>query len=110
MIESKYLSYVERNEDAIRLLKYFQGKFADLEKQYNAAHWSQGFFIAPTHRLFTYMMTRVLLSHYSKNCLSSDPAEESKSDDFATPPTNFHEYLMENNFCDSSDELQSLIE
>ena len=106
VIESKYLSYVERKEDVARLMQYFKQKFEMIDETYRAKHVDSGFFIVPTHRLFTFLLSRQLMSHYAGTQLANSDMET--EDDL--PVTNFHAHLVESRVFASSEELQSVLE
>ena len=65
VIESKYLSYVERSQDVARLMQFFKMKFEQMDAMHKAKHADAGFFLVPVHRLFAFLLIRTLISHYA---------------------------------------------
>ena len=58
VLESKYLSHVDRNVDVARLMAYFREKFLDIDEKFRNKYVDDGFFLAPIHRMFTFLLTR----------------------------------------------------
>ncbi|MFO0116917.1 MAG: hypothetical protein ACK521_04655 [bacterium] len=59
----RYLQYVIHAEDVKKLLSTFIALFESLSEQLESLK-GKGFFLMPIHRLFSYVITRVLLKAY----------------------------------------------
>ena len=101
VIESKYLSYVERDQDVARLMRHFKSKFEQLDATYRAQHADEGYFLVPVHRMFAFLLIRTLMGHYAGRRIQQDGE---------TPTTDFHQHLLDQNIFNSSSELQNVIE
>jgi len=99
VIEKKFLSFVKRNQDVARMIAFFKKKFEEIENMYKEVHSDEGFFIVPIHRMFTFLITRVLMAYYAQKRM--DTNEESKE----PPPPNFHNYIVSEKIVESSEEL-----
>ena len=110
VIESKYLSYVDRQEDIARLLGFFKARFNQLDTLQREKYSEDGYFVVPLHRFFTFMLARILMRNHTQKQVNS--TEEVKDGETVAHPTatNFHNYLIEEGLVTSSEELQSLLE
>eukprot|EP00354_Favella_ehrenbergii_P011879 CAMPEP_0170453102 /NCGR_PEP_ID=MMETSP0123-20130129/1791_1 /TAXON_ID=182087 /ORGANISM="Favella ehrenbergii, Strain Fehren 1" /LENGTH=214 /DNA_ID=CAMNT_0010715353 /DNA_START=1126 /DNA_END=1770 /DNA_ORIENTATION=- len=109
VLESKYLSAVERNEDLARLMRYFGSKFESIEADHLSKFCDRGTFMMPLHRNFTYLLSRSLVKHYA--CTQLGAVEEFKAGESVDlPPTRFHEFLLEQGFFENEEQLQSIFE
>ena len=101
VLESKYLSCLERKEDIARLMRFFGQKFTEIDQKFQESHTEEGFFLVPAQRLFSYMMTRTLMAYYATERVSG--AE-------ATPPaTNFGDYLVSSRIVESQEALEKTL-
>lgn len=59
----KYLQYVIRTDDVKKVLNTFLALFDNLSDQLDSQK-GKGFFLMPVHRLFSFLITRVLCKAY----------------------------------------------
>ena len=59
----RYLQYVIHAEDVQKVLNTFLALFESLSEQLESLK-GKGFFLMPIHRLFSYVITRVMLKAY----------------------------------------------
>lgn len=99
VLESKYLSYIDRNVDVARLMTYFRAKFLEIDEKFRNEYVDDGFFLAPIHRMFTFLLTRVLMKFYAEKV--------SQDDDGTEPPmkTDFHNFMVENSLMQDADQM-----
>ena len=96
VLESKFLSCVNRSQDVARVIAYFKKKFEEIDILFKEVHSEEGFFLVPIHRLFTFLLTRVLMGYYAQRRLET--TEESKE----PPSTDFNKYLVSEGIVASS--------
>ena len=78
VLESKYLSFIKRNEETKQIFSYFRQKFSEVNKIFETKHSEKGFASVPTHRLFAFFLTRLLMKHYAGTVLLNNDSKKNE--------------------------------